>query len=626
KEKDWGFYKDEKYNIKNELPSKANNILNSKIYKDEEIYSRKLNANMQNNLIVVLQTNKEYINKLNTSLLKEYLVVSIIILFIGYFSLLIIKNVFRDLSTELEKTDLKLKESSNIAKLSFWILDLKTMKLKFDDNWFSMLAFKQYNKEISFEQLAKLEKNNKSLKKLSQAISQMDEKIIIEFYMNDIYSKEVHFLAKFKILKDENNIAKEIEITVQNISEQKQLINSLLKAKKDAELASEAKSRFLANMSHEIRTPLNGIVGLTDLALKTDSITKQKEFLKKSKISSAALLNVINDILDHSKIVAGKLSLEQKDFNLDEVLLNITNLFDYQAYQKGIDLHIKIDPKIPFVLKGDALRISQIFNNLIGNAIKFTQKGYVNISIDLKEISDTKVKIICMVEDSGIGISKENQKKLFKSFEQVDSSDTRIYGGTGLGLTITKDLVSLMNGNIQIESEENKGSRFIFTIDLVYDDSINYNLSSKDIFKAKTFLIVVSCSIDRKILETIFNSWKIDVISCKDVQEALILAKDKTIDYLVVDYLMPQIGGLDVIKKLKEELKINSLNIVMATLFKEKEILQNAKKQNIKIEKIVHKPFTSSSLFDSIITSKKRIHGISKNGDIETFKINANVL
>ncbi|GAM67343.1 barA sensory histidine kinase [Vibrio sp. JCM 19236] len=241
-------------------------------------------------------------------------------------------------------------------------------------------------------------------------------------------------------------------------------------AKKRAQEAARVKSEFLANMSHELRTPLNGVIGFTRQMLKTNLSHSQTDYLQTIERSANNLLNIINDILDFSKLEAGKLLLENIPFDLQESLEEVVNLQAPSAHEKGLELTLKVDPKIPAGVVGDSLRIQQVLTNLVGNAIKFTERGNIDVSIELRSQKEDQVEIQFMVRDTGIGISERQQAQLFQAFSQADASITRRYGGTGLGLVITQKLVRQMGGEISLTSRLHQGSTFWFTIRLTTTD------------------------------------------------------------------------------------------------------------------------------------------------------------
>ena len=384
------------------------------------------------------------------------------------------------------------------------------------------------------------------------------------------------------------------------------IMEDLKQARMDAEKAAQTKSQFLANMSHEIRTPMNAIIGLSQLALNTTMTPKQKDYLSKIDMSAKSLLTIINDILDLSKIEAGKLELESTDFRLDSVMDMVSGMIALIADEKGLELLIHLSPSIPVLLRGDPLRLAQVLINLSNNAVKFTDQGEVIIAANLSDRENNRVTLQFSVSDTGIGMDKNQVVELFEPFSQADASTTRQYGGSGLGLSICKQLVEMMKGEISIDSEPGKGSKISFTSVFRLQAGIGHEtiIPPKEVLGLNALIIDDSTSA-QKIFVEMLESFGMIATVANNGEEGLAILKKASIsktpfDLVLMDLKMPGMDGLEVSRLIKQDSTLPLIpTIIMVTAYGSEQIQHHA--ESIGIEGYLTKPVTPSTMLNTII-------------------------
>ena len=505
---------------------------------------------------------------------------------------------------KLRKNEEVLSRSQALAKIGGWEYEIQSEKIFWSDEVYNIHEMDKT-------------KDRDWISESINCYQEKDREKIAHAFALAVSRGEPYDLAlKFKTIKGrkrwvrstgepiyENGKLIRVAGNIADITRQKKIEAQLIASREEAEAATKAKSDFLANMSHEIRTPMNAIMGMTHLALQTDLTNKQKDYLSKVHTAATSLLGLINDILDFSKIEAGKLDMEAIDFNLDQVFNNVSTLIALKANEKGLEFLIQNATDIPRNLIGDPLRLGQILINLSNNAVKFTEKGEIVIQTKIIEENTNKVTLQFSVQDTGIGLTKKQIGNLFQSFSQADASTTRKFGGTGLGLTISKRLVEMMNGKIWVESEPGKGSSFIFTAELgrqaVKTDSPK--ALAKDL-KGLRVLVTDDNETSRLIFEEILTSFGFIVEQAYTGGKALdaLMTAKKPFDLVIMDWKMPGMSGIETSKQIKNQLNLPSIpKIIMCSSYGREEIMKKSSEAGL--DGFLVKPVNSSILLDTIL-------------------------
>ena len=467
----------------------------------------------------------------------------------------------KQIEKELKESELRFSVAIDGTQAGIWDWDMIKNEVVFSAQWKRMLGYEEDEIEDKFEGWKSLWHPDDA-----QVIQQS-----IDDYLNGKTEKYeiIHrcrhkdgswrwLMTRGKILKDKDGKPYRWVGTNIDITKQKEIEQALKQAMETAEAASKAKSEFLANMSHEIRTPLNSVIGFTDLLMKTQLTDIQKLYCENANASGKSLLGIINDILDFSKIEAGKLELELVETDVVELIQQTANIIKYHAEEKGLELLVDIQPDLPRIARLDPVRLKQILTNLLSNAVKFTETGEVAINLTFSPLENNRGTYHFAIRDTGIGIKAEQKEKLFKAFSQADSSTTRKFGGTGLGLIISNSLTEKMGDSIHLDSTWGKGSTFSFSVETeyqpqeIYLEKNNHNKSP-----VKRVLVLDDNASNRDILSKYLTYWGITVRGEDNPFTTLKILEKNSYDLLILDYHMPYINGLETLKMIREKLDLS---------------------------------------------------------------------
>jgi PAS domain S-box-containing protein len=516
--------------------------------------------------------------------------------------------------------------------LALWDWDIAHDRVYLSDRWSVMMGNKQQDSVLSSAQLISLV-NLPDRPLLQQALVSVlkghAEFYSVEFRIIRTDGKQLWVHTHGKVVeRNAAGLAVRMTGTNSDITERKHAEEALRKAKDAAEEASRAKGEFLANMSHEIRTPMNGIIGMTRLALETELNAEQKEYLGLVQSSADALLAIINDILDYSKIEAGKMVFEKIEFSFPVLLSQSTRSIALRAHEKGLELLIDIAPDIPETLIGDPGRLRQVIVNLVGNAIKFTETGEIIVKAVMSTMQPHRDKVVLhlSVSDTGIGIPQEKIQGIFESFSQADSSTTRRYGGTGLGLSISTRLVEMMNGCIWVESEVGKGSTFF--VEIVLGRGQTQTPQDNRQIKDLRVLVADDNASSRKLTVDLLRRWGMQAHAVTDGSEAIAELGRDTYQLILLDARMPGTDGFAVAEYLRAHPEIPTIPVMMLT--SETQSSDAMRCRTLELPAYLLKPYSQSDLFDAIMNSLGlsgiRNTSLDKPGSLQKNKRELNVL
>jgi PAS domain S-box-containing protein len=518
----------------------------------------------------------------------------------------------QEIERELKRREQQLIESQHIARMGSWEWEITTNKVTWSEALYQIYGVSPHEMESSFEAYVNLihpDDREEILRQIREIVRDVRE----GSYQHRVVRPDQtirHHQVKVKLTIGEDGKPQKLFGTAQDITDSVLLEEKLKEARDAAVESARMKSEFLANMSHEIRTPMNGVIGMTGLLLDTALDDEQRDFAETIRSSSDALLTIINDILDFSKIEAGKVQFDVVDFDLRNAIEGTVELLAERAHQKNLEFASFIPRDVPTALCGDPGRLRQVLTNLIGNALKFTERGEVVVSAETEFETEEKVTIRFAVKDTGIGINADAQERLFQAFIQADGSTTRKYGGTGLGLSISKQLVELMGGQIGIISTPGEGSTFWFTATFVKQlEAANVAPPHVENLENLRVLIVDDNETNRKILSHQLSAWGMVHDAAASGAEALKLlgaAAGAGVDYdlAILDFLMPHMDGFELAETMAADPRMSSVPMVLLTSAGERG--DGIRARTVGIAAYLSKPVRQSQLFDCLISVMSR--------------------
>jgi len=470
-----------------------------------------------------------------------------------------IENEKKHTENALRVSEARLGEAQHIARIGNWEMDLANKKLYWSDEVYRIFNVDKYTYKNSYLNFIKrVHKDDREKVKIAIKDGFLGKKFNTDFRFTLPNGVVKYANSQGYPVMDDYNMGVKLIGIVQDISDRKTVEEELIKAKDIAEKSVKIKEEFLASMSHEIRTPMNAIIGLSRVLINTKLNGEQREYLNAIKVSGDHLLVIINDILDYSKIEAGKMSFEQKTFRLAETVRQITEILKTRSDEKGISLQYSMGEGLPEYISGDPVRLNQIMFNLVGNAIKFTEKGQIKIAVKLIKQTSETVDIEFAISDTGIGIPKDKIQTVFESFTQASSNITRKYGGTGLGLAIVKRLVTLQGGLLRVESEPGEGSTFAFQLSFKRCNVIPEQISIKDNheyypeLKGLRILLVEDNAINQLLAKKVLRDFEFFVDTADNGRIALeMLENDGPYDIVLMDVHMPEMDGFETTSRIR---------------------------------------------------------------------------